>query len=354
MGGAEIQIKYLVDFLLQKNIQVHYIFEDKGIEFDDVYNENLFLHPLTKINISKRFGNRWFLYKKRINSLLNEIEPSGIYTRFYSSWSGFASNYAQNNNIPHVWAIASDNDLKILEKSSNLMKPLNIIENRFVRTAFLKATHIIVQNKWQETELKEKHKRKGVYLKQAAPTELKNLPQKEIGSLRVVWIANLKPLKRPEHFIELAKLFREHNDIQFEMIGRLDSKYKAQIDEEQKQNSMFRYLGELSNNEVNDLLLKTDILVNTSEYEGFSNTFIQAWMRKNIVISMNSNPDDILSNHKVGFLCATINQMVEKISFLNDNKIELLEMQDSSMAYANKEHNLENNLKTVGSLLKIG
>ncbi|MEO8932687.1 MAG: glycosyltransferase, partial [Xanthomarina sp.] len=243
MGGAEIQIKYLVEFLLNNNIQVHYIFEDQGVNIGIVKHNELILHPLSKINLSKRFGNRWFLYKKRINKLLNQIQPDGIYTRFYSSWSGFAAEYAKKNNIPHIWALASNNDLKVLDKPLNFMKPLDFIENHFVRKAFKKATHIIVQNIWQEKVLLQKYKRKGVYLKQAAPTEQKHIPQKEKNLLSIVWIANLKPLKRPDHFIKIASLFRGQKDMKFEMVGRLDNRYKDQIDEEEKQNPNFNYLG---------------------------------------------------------------------------------------------------------------
>lgn len=353
MGGAEVQIKYLVYFLLEKNVQVHYVYEDKGIAIGCDIHENLILHPLPRIRLSKRFGNRWFLYQKKINNILNEIKPDGIYTRFFSSWSGFASEYALKHSMPHIWAIASDNDLKVLEQTVSFIKPLDVIENKFVKKAFKQASYIIVQNKWQEIELQKKHTRSAVYLKQAAPIIDQKYPQKSLETLEVVWIANMKPLKRPDLFIDIVKHFKWAEDINFKMIGRMAPKYRELIEGEEISNSAFEYLGELSNTEVNDMLLKTDVLVNTSDYEGFSNTFIQAWLRKNIVISMNSNPDDILTTYEVGFLCSTLDQMIEKVTFLKNNKSVLRTMQDVAVNYASKEHNLEHNLNAIANLLKI-
>lgn len=353
MGGAEIQIQYLVEFLLEENVRVHFIFEDKGIKYDYLTHHNLILHPLKKINLSKRFGNRWFLYKKRINLLLNQIEPDGIYTRFFSSWSGFASMYAIKSNIPHVWALASDNDLKVLKTHINLTKPLNIFENNYVRKAFLKATEIIVQNDWQAFALNQLHHRSGTQLKQAAPPIKVEVSRKDRDTLKIVWIANMKPLKRPDILINIAQHYRSQLGISFKMIGRLDIKYKEQINEEEKLNSNFEYMGELRNDEVNNILLDSDILINTSDYEGFSNTFIQAWMRKNIVISMNSNPDQILNKYNVGFLCSSLDEIVEKISLLRENRNSLREMQNLAYEYAKKEHNLDVNLNIIKKLLKL-
>ena len=53
---------------------------------------------------------------------------------------------------------------------------------------------------------------------------------------------------------------------------------------------------------------------NTSKTEGGSPvTFIQAWMNSVPVISLNHNPDKILSKHKIGLHSQTFEQMVEQM-----------------------------------------
>ncbi len=53
------------------------------------------------------------------------------------------------------------------------------------------------------------------------------------------------------------------------------------------------FCGAISQQEVNAELANAHVLVNTSLYEGFPNTFIQAWMRRTVVVSLNVNPDGI-------------------------------------------------------------
>ena len=72
-------------------------------------------------------------------------------------------------------------------------------------------------------------------------------------------------------------------------IGRSDSWPRS------RQRRISSTAARLSQAEVNALLEHTDLLVNTSDYEGFSNTFIQAWMRRVPVVSLRVDPDRLLS-----------------------------------------------------------
>ncbi|WP_430404412.1 glycosyltransferase [Fluviicola sp.] len=82
----------------------------------------------------------------------------------------------------------------------------------------------------------------------------------------------------------------------------------------------FHYLGEIPNSEVNKQLSQSHILVNTSQYEGFSNTFVQAWMRKVVVVSLNSNPDGLLTDKEIGFVSGNPDELEKTIGDLVDNR----------------------------------
>ena len=69
MGGAELQIFYLVKHLRSLGCEVHYIFEDKQMKYSNSLNVQL--HPLKLVKIKKTFGQRWFLYKTQLEHKLN-------------------------------------------------------------------------------------------------------------------------------------------------------------------------------------------------------------------------------------------------------------------------------------------
>jgi glycosyltransferase involved in cell wall biosynthesis len=64
------------------------------------------------------------------------------------------------------------------------------------------------------------------------------------------------------------------------------------------------YLGPRSQSEVNGLLARAHVFVNTSLYEGFPNTFIQAWSREVPIASLHVDPDGLLSKERLGLFCA--------------------------------------------------
>ena len=81
-----------------------------------------------------------------------------------------------------------------------------------------------------------------------------------------------------------------------------------------------RHLGSQPNGAVNELLARSHLLVNTSEYEGFSNTFIQAWLRNVVVVSLTVNPDSVFDDDRYG-VCArgSYDELVRAVTRLSED-----------------------------------
>ena len=112
-----------------------------------------------------------------------------------------------------------------------------------------------------------------------------------------VWVANLRPLKRAEWFVRLAKSLPQ---FRFAIIGGVSSKdYYNQIEEKASGVDNLSFLGAKTFEEVNSLIAESRLLVCTSEFEGFPNTFLQAWAQSVPVVST-VNPNSCITEFDLG------------------------------------------------------
>ena len=171
---------------------------------------------------------------------------------------------------------------------------------------------------------------------------------------QVAWIANLKPLKNPGAFIRLARRFAWRMDVHFVMIGdaRDDGPWTKEQLAEIAATPNLEYRGALRQAEVNALLEHTDLLVNTSDYEGFSNTFIQAWMRRVPVVSLRVDPDRLLSRGGLGAVTGTEDALFTRVAALLDDPDRCAAIGARARRYA-LDHHAESNIATLASWLEL-
>ena len=65
--------------------------------------------------------------------------------------------------------------------------------------------------------------------------------------------------------------------------------------------------------ETNREISQAHVLVNTSLYEGFPNTFIQAWLRAVPTISLNVDPDGVIEGRAWDFVPATLKNSEQRL-----------------------------------------
>lgn len=339
MGGAQYQAKCLIDYMHnKKSHELYYIARN----VDPKYKPN---HYTIK-KIPAPFGReraRLFMDALSLLNILKEIQPDVIYQRVASAYTGIGAYYARHNDCKIVWHISSDADVS--KQKIQLKKDMisRYIDQKFLQYGIRNVDRIIAQTNTQAQILSDNYQRKV----DAIIPNFHPLPTEEITKLlpiKVVWIANLKKIKQPEIFIKLAKDLEHINNVEFIMIGSMQgsSKWAENIRQSIKDAINLKYVGETSQSQVNAVLANSHILVNTSEYEGFSNTFIQAWMRMVPVVSLNVNPDKLLDNGKLGFCSGTYKGLLENVLDLIRNHSKREAIGKSSRDYALKNHSEKN------------
>jgi glycosyltransferase involved in cell wall biosynthesis len=138
-----------------------------------------------------------------------------------------------------------------------------------------------------------------------------DIPVEDLGADRdidVLWISNIKLVKRPDRLMSIA---RQLSDVNFTMIGgvnRGEEAYYAEMEKMASQMPNVRFLGKVPYTEVNRYVARSKVFLNTSDIEGFPNTFLQAWARKVPIVSF-FDPDDIIAREGLGRRAATEQEM---------------------------------------------
>lgn len=118
----------------------------------------------------------------------------------------------------------------------------------------------------------------------------------------VLWVGNTHAKKRPEIVFELATLMP---DLRFVMAANIGD--RASFDAlhiRAKGIPNLQFLGQVPPAEMESWFGRTRIFLNTSEREGFPNTFLQAWMNAVPVISLQIDPDGLIQEKGLGAIVA--------------------------------------------------
>jgi len=250
-----------------------------------------------------------------------------------------------------VWHIASESEVRPGRPASLHTALFDGIDRRWTEYGIRSADLIIGQARYQDRLLHDHYGRRCdliVGTPQPAPEE----PIVKTGPVTVVWVANLKPLKQPEIFLHLAGKLGDCQGVRFVMIGRpANRSYQRRLENEMVGLKSFTYMGEQPVERVNQILAQSHILVNTSAYEGFPCTFIQAWFRGVPVVSLNVDPDDLLKTRQLGFHSRSVDGLVTDTRRLTCDRDLRETMGTRAQTYALHHHSMGPNMARIVSLL---
>lgn len=186
---------------------------------------------------------------------------------------------------------------------------------KLYRRALGRINYIVTQNDSQYEKLLENYGKQSIIIPNIWIDSITSrIQDKEFD---VIWVSNLRPLKRAEWVIELAN--RKPNINILMVGGAVDKEYYRLIERQSKGVENLTFMGPMKEVEVNELISRSKILLCTSEYEGFPNTFLQAWAKSVPVIST-VDPSGVITNNKLGIVGDCFDDIYTSINqLLNDS-----------------------------------
>lgn len=347
MGGSEYQAKVLIEFLLKHHdVDVHYLtaYDKPGFR----PNGYRIVRFSDRRGI-RRYGS--FFDALRLYRALRDLEPDAILQLVGCAHTGIAAYYAKRNGCRMIWRVT--NDRSLTPETAAWWRFHYYVERLFLNYGIRNADTILAQTEWQRRLLAERFGRPdSILVSNFHPTP----PDRALAAQaeqRVLWIGNLNRQKNPAAFVRLAAKFADRPNVKFTMIGggHGDPWAKAQADLIESAANV-EYLGRRTQEEVNACLERTTLLVSTSAYEGFSNTFIQAWLRRVPVSSLNVDPDGLLAGGGLGTLAAGSEERLYRdvSGILELSPAERVAMGTRCRAYAVANHS-ESNIAAIARLL---
>jgi len=342
-GGAELQQVLIAQELVSTGYEVTIIdfdYDQGSVEEIDGIKVIKTFKPKNKTSIVDYLVNI-----PKIISALNRSDAEIYYHR--SGILFIPLLFSKIRRKKFLYSVAHDTMVERTKgKSVNikyLLKRLDIYLN------IRRADMVLAQSVYQQKLIYQNHSKRSIVVKNIYDVRVRTI-DKDVEPL-VLWVATLRDWKRPEIFVELSKKFPR---VRFCMIGGPSENAMLYESTRSASKSLpnFEFMGFVPLHEIEMYFEKAWIFVNTSEKEGFPNTFLQAWANYTPVVSLDVDPDEIICEHQLGFHSKTFNQMVLDIEFLLNNNGLRKEYGVNGYNYITQNHNARNIVEKYDEIFK--
>lgn len=270
IGGAEVQQVLVARELARRGYPVSMICLDFGqkdeLEIDGITvlracrpDEGLpvlrFVHP-------------------RLTSMLGclaRADADIYYQRAAGLLTGIVTEFCRRNGRKSVFAAAGNPDL--LRKTPRI----RFARDRwFYEYGLRHVDHIVVQNEEQGRLCRVNFEREATLIPNCYPSPDGGPTQ---SGRVVLWVSTIRKLKRPELFLDLAEALKEYPFCMIGGPGNGERLLYEAIKARARAMPNVHFKGFVPFTRVEKFFSEAAIFVNTSESEGFPNTFLQSWAR---------------------------------------------------------------------------
>jgi len=175
-------------------------------------------------------------------------------------------------------------------------------ERVLYRCGLRRADRVIVQTRKQLMMMRDGFDVDAQVLPMACPeppeTRMKAIVDTGSGIFRVLWVGRISKVKRPEMVLDIARMIP---DVSFDIVGAPDQEdeYSRCLYQTAQKLPNVTFHGRLPRERMPDMFQSASLLCCTSSWEGFPNTFLEAWSCGVPVVST-VDPDDLIATKGLG------------------------------------------------------
>jgi glycosyltransferase involved in cell wall biosynthesis len=301
IGGVERQTSLMAKWLAAKGYGVSMLTWDEG-QPDDLVVAGV---RVIKICGAKAGlpGLRFFHPKwTGLVRAMRQADAEVYYQNCGECVTGQAALWCRRHGRKFVYSVASDPDC-----DPRLPEMRTVRERVLYRYGLRRADRVVVQTRRQQTMLREGFGLESEIIPMPCSgpgngEEVeRRLPQP--NARRVLWIGRICEVKRPDRFLDLAE---SCPDLVFDLVGpTFDADYSQAAYKRAKGLANVTVHGPVAFGQVAEFYRRAACLCCTSDFEGFPNTFIEAWGHGVPLVST-FDPDNIIATRGLGIVARDV------------------------------------------------
>ena len=330
VGGEEVQHAQLAAALARRGHRVSLVVADvgqeDGAEFEGVktlkaFDQNAGLPVL-------RFAHpRW----TKLWSAIARADADVYYFSCAGMALGLLALYCRRHGKRLVFRAASDSDC---EPDKLLIR---YARDRWLYEFGLKrADAVLVQTATQQRTMLANYGRQSTVAGMLVARPAMNARDRA-KDVDVLWVSNIRQVKRPDRILELA---RSLPAVRFHMAGGVspgDDELYRKIENGARGIENLTFHGGIPYLDIGALFDRAKVFANTSDLEGFPNTFLQAWVRGVPVVTM-FDPDGVVARCGLGSYHATAPDMTRGLSVMLSEAGTYETASRAALAFAEKHY----------------
>jgi len=336
IGGVERQTSLMARWFAGRGYEVSMLTWDEGQE-DGAEIDGVRVFKMCRKDAGVK-GLR-FLWPKwtSLVAAMKRADADVYYQNCGEYVTGQVALWCRRHGRKFVYSVANDADC-----DARLPEMHKLRERVLYRYGLKHADRVIVQTRRQQDMLRTHFGLDSAVIPMPCPgpseEEYVLCERVRNGSRRILWIGRICEQKRPDLLLDMAEACP---DLRFDLVGPADdSEYARSVWERAKTISNVTLHGPASRGRVSEFYKNSGVMCCTSDFEGFPNTFLEAWSY-GVPIVTTFDPDDLIVNNDMGIVARDVEGLASGICMLLGDSQRWQQASEAARRYYLENHTID-------------